>query len=776
LNAGESSLRSVRVELPGQEHNVIKTSWPGIGCWFLTAPDFAPDGFKRFIDLHEKHSSYKLLTTSIRHQVEVTQPAVHDQLKRAAQYAQAHGMELVMDLDVRLARRAFQQQHPREMQEIVRLREVAFSSEGQTSLEIPALQLADHYTPTERGVRAYETISTRLLRAYSYVAGPGGIATDTVQDVTRRCLVTRADTNGLQVSIHGAMSDRGRTFCVLAAFTLFTPDVFAPHLIKFERGILKQYADVPLAGACKDEWGFPGRFDPRLDDFYFSTGMARAYQHRRPGRDLTRDLLLMFKPHVGLDASRAAAINSYMELNWQRNAEVEKAYYQSIKKVFGPQAMSATHPTWFPHPGTKEEVFKNGLDWWAVRRDLAQTDETTPFCVRTALAKKWRSPIWVNMYYSRTLDSYSEDLWRHALGGGRINYHPIWPPPSGSQPDHLTTSLLQGRLQAADARVRLLNFVSTAPMDCPVAVVFGHPSALNWAGAGLADVGMQVANQLWEEGYYADLIPSSEIAAGNLKLSRDGTLQYGPQRYAAVVLYQPEFERPAVARFFRRAATGTTALFRVGNWSHDFEGRPFDAATQLPAQMKTVGATVAAQEVIALVKSRGITPQTTCTQRGDFIGSMMPKPGGSCRLLDGTVIVASGEHEVMGDPIQTNILVKGHEVAFDAVGIAAVRLNRAGQVEALAAGGLKGFSSPSLNLDMPQRADVALWRNARGQWQGVLQGYPGTTPEALTRITTNWTRLRVPVPLEQESNSDGGSPTSIPRPESIEPHPRVTDR
>ena len=33
---------------------------------------------------------------------------------------------------------------------------------------------------------------------------------------------------------------------------------------------------------------------------------------------------------------------------------------------------------------------------------------------------------------------------------------------------------------------------------------------------------------------------------------------------------------------------------------------------------------------------------------------MMPKPSGWCRLLDGTVILASGEKDVMGDPIQND--------------------------------------------------------------------------------------------------------------------------
>ena len=109
----------------------------------------------------------------------------------------------------------------------------------------------------------------------------------------------------------------------------------------------------------------------------------------------------------------------------------------------------------------------------------------TPFCVRTALAKKWHSPLWYNMYYDGSIKAYEEDLWRHALGGGRMNFHPLWPHPW----EKLTTSLLSGKLLAADCRVRLLNYISTAPIDCPVAVVFGHPSALNWAGAGLADAG-----------------------------------------------------------------------------------------------------------------------------------------------------------------------------------------------------------------------------------------------------------------------------------------------
>jgi len=257
--AGQSSLRSLRVDLPGQEQNPIKQSWPGIGCWFWSAAEFEPNGYRRFLDLYEKHTGFGLLTTSIRHPVEVTEPRVHDQIKAAAAYARERGMGIVMDLDVRLARQAFANKHPDELQEIVRLREVALSAAGEVSLVIESLSLGEHYTFATRG---YDAIAARVVRVYSYVAGPRGIEPASVRDITQRGRVSQADAQGVRVSLACGADDAGRTACILAAFTLFTPDVFAPHLMEFERGILDQYADVPLAGACKDEWGGPRAFRP----------------------------------------------------------------------------------------------------------------------------------------------------------------------------------------------------------------------------------------------------------------------------------------------------------------------------------------------------------------------------------------------------------------------------------------------------------------------------------------------------------------------------------
>jgi len=722
---------------------------PVIAVWGWQEPAFQPANYKAHIEMMARHSGVNLLATTLRAPGRlVTDKAVREEIGQAVRYAARFGIGIAMDLDVRLAREAFAQAHPDELQQVLRLREVALSNSGEATLAIPRDRLSDHYTfqATYNSQQA-----GHVVRAYAYERGQDGIKPETVRDITARCRATVATAEAVSVSIPCDPDTAGKTACVMVSFTLLTADVFAPHLLSFQRQILNSYRDVPLAGACKDEWGFPPCFDgnPAHDDYWYSRFLARAYGEQTGGRELLRDCLLMTYGEAGREAERLAAVNNFREMCRLRNAKVENDFYDAVKSIWGPGAVVATHPTWWPYPD-RREFKKNGLDWWIVRRDWAQTDEITPYCVRTALAKKWGSPVWFNMYYSPNLADYQAEMWAGALTGGRIDYHPLWPVDLAKEPNETRYhALLRGGLMRGDCRVRLLNFVTQSPLDCPVAVVFGQPCAMNWAGPAYDDVGLAMSDALWQAGYPADLIPTTEIWTGSLVLGEDGYVQYGPQRYRAVVLYHPDLDKAAMAEFFHKAAKGKSTLYRVGDWTRGFEGQGFDGNASLPREMIVLDdAKTAAERIVERLIAAGIARQARADRALGFgdCRSVAPPAQGTCRLVDGTHVVVSGVESASGDPIQRTINVDGHDVAVDAVGLLAIRLDEQGRVGAVAAGGLKSLHAGELSIDLPERTDLALWRDEQGHYQGVLQGSQGPVPAPLLKLTENWLRLSVPVP------------------------------
>ena len=233
---------------------------PVLGCWFWTEAEFRPGGYRDFLDKVAAHSSYDLLTTSIRAPLkEVTDDDVRAQIAEATAYARKLGLGVAMDLDVRLARKAFQTAYPDELQEMLRLREFELRDAGEVTALIASSDLGDHYTFR---TTHYVPLSERLLRVYTYVLGPNGIDAGTVEDITAKgAKVLAATAREVRVAIPCGEATKGWKACVVAAFTHFTPDVFAPHLLEFQRAILRRYADCGLAGACKDEWGFPPCYD-----------------------------------------------------------------------------------------------------------------------------------------------------------------------------------------------------------------------------------------------------------------------------------------------------------------------------------------------------------------------------------------------------------------------------------------------------------------------------------------------------------------------------------
>ncbi|UCD29707.1 MAG: hypothetical protein JSV03_04280 [Planctomycetota bacterium] len=723
---------------------------PVIAVWGWLEPVFGPAGYEAHIEMMARYSGVNLLATTIRAPGRlVTDLIVHDQIKRGAQYASGFGIKIAMDLDVRLAREAFHQAYPDELQEMLRLREVVLKDSGEVTLNIPSEKLSDHYTFRTR----YDSLAGRLVRVYAYERSAHGIKPETVQDITALCEATSATARAVSVSIRCSQQTNGKIACVMVSFSHLTPAVFAPHLLSFQRRIIENYRDVPLAGACKDEWGFPPCYDgnPAHNDYWYSRFLAKAYSEQTGQRDFVRDCLLMTYGEIGRERERQAAVNNFNEMCRQRNGVIEQDFYNTVKSTWGPDAVVATHPTWWPYPD-RREFKKNGLDWWIAERDWAQTDEIAPYCVRTSLAKKWGSPVWFNMYYSPRVADYQAEMWAGALTSGRIDYHALWPVDLSSTPnEERYRALLQGGLMRGDCRVRLLNFITRSPLDCPVAVIFGQPCAMNWAGPAYEDVGMSLCDALWQTGYPVDLIPTTEVWTGSLTVNPDGYVQYGPQRYRSVVLYHPEFDKAVTADFFRRAAKGKSVLYRMGNWTHDFDGKDFDCSASLPREMIILtDPKSAVDHITKQLRADGVMHQARADRTIGFGDrrSVAPPAKGESHLIDGTHIIVSGIEDAAGDLIRQTISVSGHPVTVVAVGLVAIRMDKQGHVEALAAGGLKSLNAGDLKIDLSERVDLALWLDNQGRFKGVLQDYSGPVPAPLAKLTNHWLRLSVPVPLE----------------------------
>lgn len=716
---------------------------PVLATWFWGEDMFKSNGYKDFLDNISIHSPYNILAASIRLPGrEITKDAVHNQIKQAAEYALSRGISLVADLDIRCARQAFMTKYPDELQEMLRLQEVELSGKDTIETVIHSLDLHDHYTGR---TKHYIPLHGSLLRVYSYTFN-NGIDPQSLHDITKNCIIAHLSKDSVVVKVPANNKNSQSRACVMVSFTHFTPAVFAPHLMEFQREIIQRYTDVPLIGAFKDEWGFPPSPKPKQYEFWYSKYRAKAYAERTGGRELLSDCLLMFKGIKGRERERQMAINHFREMSWQRNGALEDDYYHTVKKVFGPLAVVETHPTWWPYPG-RNEYKKNGLDWWVVTRDWAQTDEYTPFAARTALSKKWGSPVWYNMFYAPKREGYKDELWSSALAGGRINYHPVYKS-SIKRDKHL--ELLRGDLMRGESRIRLLNYISKSPLDCPVAVIFGHARTMNWAGPDYNDVGMELVNGLWREGIPTDLIPSSEIENGNLYMDKKEWICYGPQRYSAIILYYPEFEKGSTAEFFNKAKKGPTSMFRVGNWTRNFNGQDFNGNTVLPESMNTQNDTrIIISKIHEILKKQKIDLQSPATRIIGAAGrkSNSPPTTGFSRLIDGTIIQVAGTNKVSGDPIHSTVKIKGNNVFLDAVGVAAVRLNDDGQIQAMVAGGLKSFKTGNFEISLDERIDVALWIDDKGEWSGVVQGWNKNIPPQLLAITKNWSHLDIPVPL-----------------------------
>ncbi len=712
------------------------------------------NSWKELIDVLTKHGMYNLITVTMRVEGHpVTGPETKELFKRLVAYANCKGVEVALDLDPRLARRVFQERHPDELQNIIYLHEIPVNGTGKT-FKVEAEKFADHMTGEGT---PYYCVENRFVKGLACKKNPEGeIIPESLEDISGQITITTNENN----KIEGCLTEPNNDFdtvILFCEFTLFCPDVFSPHLIDYQKELLELYADLPLKGVVKDEWGFPPtkKMMSEAKAFWHSRFYEKAYAEASGGNSLLDDFLLMSFPVAGQKIERLRAINYYMDLNFKRNTEIEQQYYYHVKEVFGDEAFVAKHATWYPRINEKE-FFKNGLSWWTAKRDIAQTDEITPLSACTALSKKFDSPYWLNEGYSGKASHYSLNVWRYALAGGRMVYHGLFPIRTG---EHISLErkavlshglLLNNDQIRAECRVRLLNFISRAQIDCPVAFVFGHSNIMNWAENGYLDYGEELSLDLWRNSYAVDLYPSSELSRGTFEID-NGVLKVGNQNYKAFILYNPDFCTRKTADFLNSAPITNTMLYVIGNWNYDFDANNIDGIRLLPENFKTLSHENALEMILADLKSSGVRTQPPLTEAYQLFNSGqigMPAPDGICTLIDNTVIRISAKKSPAGDPIRETINVNGVPVSVAAEGVFAARIDDNKKLEAFAAAALSKLKTPTFELNLDTPADIALWRDSNKFWHGVLQGVDKENiPEKLKKLTEDWQFLSIPEPF-----------------------------
>ncbi len=729
-----------------------RTIAPDLGCFWSIRPSFQQnwDEYKGYLDTVGGTGAYDAFLLTIRSLNSLTDMPNHIRnMRDAAEYAQKRlGIGVLLDIDLRISRTDFEKKYPQLLQERLCLASDEFKEKA-LEMNFSMSQLSDHYT----GNYPYYVRKNRFIKAWSFRKdSSGSVLPGTITDISDKIEYQSKDAQHGTVRIPANVLKLGDFVCAAVAFAVLYPDLFSQEAFDYDSDLYLRYKSVPALGITKDEWGFPPDFNRQWnrDYFWFSTNMAKAYGQKTNGRSLVDDFFLIYLPCQGKEKERLQAMDDFNHLYSDRVLEYEDLLYNKTKEIWGSNAFVGVHGTWFPWPNALE-FRKNGLMWWRMKRDYAQTDEYVPFCCRNGMAKATNS-IWYNMYYASNVPPYLYEHWTAALSSGRVHIHTLYPrsknTPATAE-NYGTLPIINGGVGQIRAKVRLVNFITNSPIESSIAVVFGHYGAMNPLRPEYQKVGVDLCDLCALAGYPADLVPSDEINSVGItgekrwKRNVEGYLQYGIQSYRYIIFYGVnDSDRTDFNNLVKLAGTDSrTKIITI------------DPLSSMTEQKKIVN------DIVANLQKANIPGHTPWTpdkyQFSTNTQEQSTRPGlhGMARLVDGTLLFVSAKEKITGDNItMTNIEVVSNDgnrkntLSACANGILACRFDDNGKLSALAAAGLKLFQGggQKIILDENTPVDIALWKDSNGQWKGVFQSDNNKIPAPLLEITSQWYFLKKP--------------------------------
>jgi hypothetical protein len=502
----------------------------------------------------------------------------------------------------------------------------------------------------------------------------------------------------------------------MAAHYYDYPDLFNEVMANWFRDFLNHYADIPFDGTALDEFGYmmlnPKREHPFRGRFY---GHAFADEYmRRTGTALERALFDMRYSPEGKPEVRARAINHYFDFMRDGPLRVEQAFYKMSKEIFGPKTFAGIHNTYHNTFHT-DDLWRVGFNWWSVPREYGQSDENWPMPKRMGLIMAHSEPVTFDQAYGGNLEMFLQKAFREARFGGRTHYL-AWNDLRNGR-INMADAVKQGRyapIEAAEQKIRLLNQFDPAAPKLSVLVVFGMPALINWFPDESArsdwDINGKLgldekAEAIWDAGYPCALLPSDFIDNGMIMVDSTGCPVINGHHFDCMVYLYPQYAKKTTLYFLERFAQHGGRLMLEGDATHGFDGEDIAARFQAIAQRATV---------------RGFD-----LQRLNSLGAKGNTLTNGAWMEDGAVVFSDYESWRSNQAKPFSVTISSRHFSGNYVGVCALKVDPAGEVEKFACGGFTELQRDGRSLfHLEKPADVVIRRKADGSYNFTVVDHP----------------------------------------------------
>ena len=486
-------------------------------------------------------------------------------LNRCVRYLKECGISVICDADMTRERK-YVSDNCLPQSGFVKFYECVLDSEGRAEIELQPSDVWESETTEETDKRD----NCEIANCFAVTSQSGK---NSFKDPVN--IISFAKLSDTKVIIRAPKKLAGKTAVVYLFNTKKGyPDVFAPKYIDGMKLLFETIKDIPLSGAATDEsgLGFCLEAEYRIDRnevkpidcldinkvnyyeewFPYSEGMRKSY-FERYGSDLKTDLLYFWHTEEHNIEASYRIVNQYIENIRIQMVKNDEMLYNLTKEYFGDDAFVGTHSTmWGDELDNNFDSYHNGLDWWEIKRDYAQTDELIIVPIRLALSRKCKHNTWYNMWYSmRTLDikTYYKETYRNAIYGGRTHYLGYECNEPGTVLELKHSGYMESIAKTED-KIKALNAVQSSMPDSKVLIIFGYEAATNHyisdpgamrierRGTVIHNV-LKTTKEIFTSQYLCELIPSTEIEKDDFCI-KNSKVSFCGHEYDAVIFLYPD--------------------------------------------------------------------------------------------------------------------------------------------------------------------------------------------------------------------------------------------